>query len=805
MLLFLWRLGLHMKNLVFIFLIFFSHASISAQTGVVRGLVIDDLDRTGLPYANITVDNESKVYTCDSLGNFSLTLDAGYRKLKISFISYETAVMHQIKVDPIKPSYLIIELSNSLNALDEVVVNGAELSRTVETPLSVASIGINEINRLPGTTLDVSKVIKTLPGVLPKVSFGYNIIVRGGASHENKFFMDGIEIPSINHFSVQGVSGGPNGLINVDLLRSANLITAAFPANRYNALSSVLDLNTRQGRSDRLGGKFTLGATDVGLTLEGPLTKNSNFIASYRKSFSEYYLKAFKLPVLPAYSDYNVKFESRWKRNEIKFIAVGGFDQSRLNLDDAQKTDASEALKYNTGYIPEGDQSVHTVGMNYKKYSDIGITNVVLSTSYFRNQAVKYFDNTFEDEDLWYDYDASELATRMRFEQTVYNGDNRLQFGVTAENKNIIIDNYSLDIGPGMNPLLNDFESSLTTLEYGGFVSYNRSMLRDRLNIFAGIRVDGSTYGVLTKNPFQQVSPRISINYKLSERMNLSTSLGSYYQLPPSVILAFSDDNQLINQDRVGYINSQQTAVGYSYQISEDRLVSIEAFYKKYADYPFLLRDSISFANANADYVVVGNQPAASTSEGRAYGLEIFAQKKFNGNDLWSAAYNWSKSEFQDKNGQYVSSSWDTRHFLSLIYARTFGNNWQWGTKFSYASSSPYTPFDVTQSSQVAFWNLNRRGVFDYDKLNSQSLKPFHQLDFRIDKNFYRKKFTTNLYIDIQNIYSSAIEFIPYLVPLRGENGEFLLDPNDPSRYQTEIINSDTGRVLPTIGIIIEL
>jgi hypothetical protein len=794
-----------MKKLVLLISSFFLGANIFAQSGIVNGIVLDAIERTGLPYATITVDDEAKIYNSDSLGKFSLNLKAGFHKLKISFISYEAVILHQVKVDPVKPLDLVVELRTSENALEEIVLKGAGVSRTMETPLSVKSIGINEINRLPGTTLDVSKVLKTLPGVLPKVSFGYNIIVRGGASHENKFFMDGIEIPSINHFSVQGVSGGPNGLINVDILRGANLITAAFPANRYNALSSVLDLNTRQGRSDRLGGKFTLGATDAGLTLEGPLSQNSNFIASFRKSFSEYYLKAFKLPVLPAYSDYNLKFESRWKRNELKIIAVGGFDQSRLNLDDAEKPDASEALQYNTGYIPEGDQSVHTIGMNYKKYSDIGFTNVILSTSYFRNQAVKYFDNTFEAEDLWYDYDASELATRMRFEQTIYNGENSLKFGVSAENKNISLDNYSLDIGPDINPFLNDFESRLTTFEYGAFLSYNRNLLNERLNVFAGLRVDASTYGELTSNPFDQISPRISLNYELNEKMDLSASVGSYYQLPPSVILAFSDDNQLVNQNRVGYINSQQAAIGYSYQISEDRLFSVEAFYKTYSDYPFLLRDSISFANANADYVVVGNQPAESTSVGRAYGLELFAQKKFKGNNLWSAAYNWSKSEFQDKNGEYISSSWDTRHFLSLIYARTFGNNWQWGTKFTYASSSPYTPFDVEKSSQVAFWDLNRRGVFDYSRLNSQSLKPFHQLDFRIDKNIYSKKFTTNLYIDIQNIYSSAIEFIPYLVPVRDENGAFLLDPDDPSRYQTEIINSDTGRVLPTIGVIIEL
>ncbi|GLR16259.1 TonB-dependent receptor [Portibacter lacus] len=778
---------------------------LNAQSGLIQGSVIDFLDRSGLPYANISIDNEAQVFTTDSLGDFSIELKPGYHNVTVSYLSYESKKYHQVKVDPIKPNNLVVTLKQSNVNLDEIVVKGKSQSKTSETPLSIKSIGINEITRLPGTTIDVSKVIKNLPGVLPKVSFGYNIIVRGGASHENKFYIEGIEIPSINHFSVQGVSGGPNGMINVDLLKGANLITGAFPANRYNALSSVLNLNTRSGRTDRLGGKFTLGATDVGLSLEGPLSKNSNFIISGRKSFSEYYLKAFKLPVLPAYSDYNFKFESRWKRNELKIIGIGAVDQSRLNLDDANKPDASVGLLYNTGYIPEGDQNVHTLGLNYKKFSDYGYSTIILSTSYFRNKAIKYFDNSFEQEDLWFDYDATEMKTQARFEQNIYVGDNELRFGVSLENSVFSLDNYAIEIGQENLPFIVDFDSKLSTLAYGAFVSYSRKFLNDKLNIFGGLRMDANSYGDLTQNPLDQVSPRISASYKVTNKSTISTNIGSYYQLPPSTILAYSEDGALVNQNRIGYINSNQLALGYSYQISEDKIVSIETFYKQYDKYPFLLRDSISFANANADYVAVGNQPASSTTKGRAYGVELFIQKKFRKNSLWSASYNYSVSEFEDKNGDFVSSSWDTRHFLNLVYAKTFGKNWQIGGKFTFASASPYTPFDQSASSQKAFWDLNRRGIFDYDQLNTAFLKPFRTLDFRIDKNVYYKKFTANFYLDIQNISSSAIEYIPYLVPVRNEDGSFKLDPENPNQYQTELITSDSGRVLPTIGIIIEI
>lgn len=789
-------------SVIFFFLLF--NSLLYGQSATIRGIIIDEQTRLALPFVNITVDDK-EVVESDSLGNFTTAVIPGYHKMKFSFLSYENVVLHEVKADPIKPVFLEIALKASTNDLDQVTITSGIVNRTSETPLSVRTMGVNEINRMPGATLDVSKLIKNMPGVLPKVSFGYNIIVRGGASHENKFFIDDIEIPSINHFSVQGVAGGPNGLINVDMLRGADLITGAFPADRSNALSSVLNLNTREARQDRLGGKFTLGATDIGLTLEGPISKKTSFIASARKSFSEYYLKVFKLPILPAYTDYNFKLEHKMKKGNLKVIGVGAFDRSRLNIDDASAPDASDRLLYNTGYIPEGDQSVHTLGLNYRRYTDVGFFDLIASSTFFSNKARKYFDNSFEPEDLWIDYNAQEQANKLRFNQTIILGADQFKFGLSLESTNFSIDNYSNEIDPNsLISFVNDYSAQLNALQYGLNISYSKSLLEERLILFAGIRSDASTYGANTRNILDQLSPRLSANYKLSSKSNLSLNVGSYYQLPPSVLLAFSQDDEFVNKERLKYINSRQLAIGYSYQPTEDKIFSIEGFYKKYRDYPYLLRDSISFANANAEYVVVGNQPANSSSEGRAYGLEFFAQKKFRKKSLWTAAYNYSVSEFQDNSGDFISSTWDTRHFMTLAWARTFGKNWQFGAKFTYASPSPYTPFDIGTSSQVTFWDANRRGVFDYGRLNSEYLRPFHQLDLRIDKNYYFDKWSMNLYIDIQNFYSSPIEFIPYLVPQRDENTNFIIDPDDSSRYLMQTINSDTGRVLPTIGIIVE-
>lgn len=127
-----------------------------------------------------------------------------------------------------------------------------------------------------------------MPGVASTASFRNDILIRGGAPNENRFYLDGIEVPNINHFATQGSSGGPVGLINVDFVREVDFYSGAFPANRGNTLSSVLDMKFREGRKDRLGLNFTVGSSDVGLSFEGPKGKKSSFIAYARRSYLQF-------------------------------------------------------------------------------------------------------------------------------------------------------------------------------------------------------------------------------------------------------------------------------------------------------------------------------------------------------------------------------------------------------------------------------------------------------------------------------------------------------------------------------------
>jgi outer membrane receptor protein involved in Fe transport len=264
------------------------------------------------------------------------------------------------------------------------------------------------------------------------------------------------------------------------------------------------------------------------------------------------------------------------------------------------------------------------------------------------------------------------------------------------------------------------------------------------------------------------------------------------------------ENEAFYNRTTLKYIKCKQAALGLEYTNHKGFKFSTEAFHKDYSDYPFLLDDSISFANAMADYVALGHQKAEATGIGRAYGIEILIQQKLKKNFFWMSSYTYIVSEFKDKNDKWAPSSWDNKQFINLLFGKTFNKNWQLGLKWRYSGGTPYSPYDIAASADINTFQVTNRGIFNYDSLNTQRLPAFHQMDLRLDKHYFFKKCNLNLYLDIQNLYRSTIAFLPYLTVQRDEYMQAIVNPNDPNAYLVKIIGSDSGRMLPTIGFILE-
>lgn len=772
-------------------------SSLSAQTGKIIGKVVDQLNNDPVPFSNIYVQGTDYGTVTDSMGSFELNLDPGLYNLEFSFIGYRTSVLYSKSVSNSAPVYLTIELERAQTSLPVVSVLAQQGSFSAHY---TDKIGAYEIVSLPGATMDLSKYIKVLPGVSPKVSFGYNMIVRGGASNENRFFLDDIEIPSITHFAVQGNAGGPNGILNSRILESAELFTDAMPASRSNALSSVMEISSRLGTKEKFTGNFTLGATDWGFVLEGPMGKKSSYVFSARESFSQHMLKAIGLPVLPFYADVHYAQEISFnEKTSLRLLGIGVYDKYTLNLE----ADPSPSLLYNTGYIPEGKQLSYTTGAVLKRFHSRGVNKFIISQNYFENRADKFYDNTYEEADRMIDYRSVEASTKLRYERSIQKDLRNIEYGVSLSNERILSSNFSPSLDAERAIFIKDYESEVDYFRYGLFYKTDWTLGEEnRFLIDFGLRLDGSTYNEKMANPLRQLSPRAGVKYKYSEQLDFRINSGIYFQEPSAVLLSYSDGNQLVNESSLKYIRSNHLSISSHYSNYKNLQGRISLFVKDYSNYPMLLLDGISSANANANYVLVGDQPADASSEGLCYGAEFFAKKKYTGGWSWLTSMSYVVSRFSNMDGELSSSAWDNRFFVNAHLSKRFKNNWTIGARWVGAGGNPYTPYDLERSAQFAYWDTFRRGIADYSRLNEARLPFYHQMDLRVDKQFDFRSWTFTFYLDIQNVYKSEINQIPYLSTVFNEESWTAVpDPTNTSSYLLEQLSSDSGRMLPTLGL----
>lgn len=769
-----------------------------AQTGQIRGRVLNALNNEALPSVSVIIQGTTIGVLSDLDGNYVIPkLSPGLYNLEFKYIGFKSKTVFEIQVTNNKPSVVDALLEEDSKNINEVVVKASAFYKTEESPVSLRTIGVSEIKRNPGGNRDISKAIQSLPGVASTVSFRNDIIIRGGAPNENRFYLDGIEIPNINHFATQGATGGPVGLINVDFVREVDFYSGAFPSNRGNSLSSIFDFKFIDGRKDRVGASLTLGSSDLAAVVEGPIGENTTFIASYRRSYLQLLFRALELSFLPEYNDFQFKVKTKIDdKNELTILGIGAIDNFNLNLD----ANETELQKYQLAVIPDFGQQNYTIGANYKRYRANGFSTLVLSRNYLNNITQKYTNND-ENQPIILDYNSQEIENKLRLEDTQRKGTFKLNYGVNFETSEYRNETYNLTPFGVIN-----YKSKLNFYRYGAFAQASKGVLNQRLQLSLGMRLDANTFNDHMSNPLNQISPRFSASYALTEKISVNFNTGRYYQTPAYTVMGFRDSAGTLLNTNIEYLSVDQVVLGLEYNTLSNLRFTAEGFYKVYGGYPLLLQqgDTIPLANLGADFGVVGDRPVVGLSTGRAYGLELLAQQKLQKGFYGIVALTLVRSEFKDKRGTFVASSWDSRYIVSLTGGKIFKKGWELGSRFRMTGGSPYTPYDLEQSSLIVNYDVNPQGTLDYDQLNTQRLENFYQLDLRLDKKFNFKKVNFNLFLDIQNVTGFQYETQPVFVLDRDANGQAQIDPNDPTKYKTKLLSDPAGSTLPTIGIIIE-
>ena len=766
----------------------------------VKGTVIDKSSRQPLEFINVMIVGLNKGGVTNAEGKFSIgQVPPGIYRLQASAIGYKTVTTPEYILST-RDLHIQIEMEENQTELEGVTVTASPFRRDIESPVSLRIIGLQEIEKSPGANRDISRIVQSYPGVaFSPIGYRNDLIVRGGSPSENRFYLDGVEIPNINHFSTQGASGGPVGILNADLIREVNFYTGAFPTDKGNALSSVLDFKLRDGDMERNSLKATLGASEVSLASNGHLGKKTSYLVSVRQSYLQFLFDMLGLPFLPTFTDAQFKLKTRFDaRNELTVLGLGGIDKMKLNT----KAD-DEDNEYILSYLPKIQQETFTLGAVYRHYAGAHVQSVVASHSYLNNRNTKYQQNDESDPDR--------LMLRLR--STEQNTQLRLENSSSFRNWKVTV-GTSLDYSQYSNTTFQkiytdraqtfDYHTYLGIMRWGLFGTVNYTSIDERFTASLGLRADANNYSAAMKDLSDQLSPRLSLSYQLTEHWSLSGNAGLYYQLPPYTALGFKNNNGLYaNKYALRYMQVSQGSVGLNWRKGDTFEVSVEGFYKDYDRIPLSVADGIPLTCKGNDYGVIGNELLTSTAQGRSYGAELLLKwlvaKKLN----LASSFTLFKSEYRtDKESEYIASAWDNRFIFNLRGTYNLPRHWSVGMKVSCIGGAPYTPYDADKSSLVTAWNAQGKPYYDYTRYNEERLPAFTQVDIRIDKTFYLKRCMLGFYIDLQNIAGSKLKQADVLM-----STGVIKNPDAPiaeQRYVMKSLKQESGTLLPTLGITFE-
>lgn len=766
----------------------------------VKGTVIDKSSRQPLEFINVMIVGLNKGGVTNAEGKFSIgQVPPGIYRLQASAIGYKTVTTPEYILST-RDLHIQIEMEENQTELEGVTVTASPFRRDIESPVSLRIIGLQEIEKSPGANRDISRIVQSYPGVaFSPIGYRNDLIVRGGSPSGNRFYLDGVEIPNINHFSTQGASGGPVGILNADLIREVNFYTGAFPTDKGNALSSVLDFKLRDGDMERNSLKATLGASEVSLASNGHLGKKTSYLVSVRQSYLQFLFDMLGLPFLPTFTDAQFKLKTRFDaRNELTVLGLGGIDKMKLNT----KAD-DEDNEYILSYLPKIQQETFTLGAVYRHYAGAHVQSVVASHSYLNNRNTKYQQND--------ESDPEHLMLRLR--STEQNTQLRLENSSSFRNWKVTV-GTSLDYSQYSNTTFQkvytdraqtfDYHTYLGIMRWGLFGTVNYTSIDERFTASLGLRADANNYSAAMKDLSDQLSPRLSLSYQLTEHWSLSGNAGLYYQLPPYTALGFKNNNGLYaNKYALRYMQVSQGSVGLNWRKGDTFEVSVEGFYKDYDKIPLSVADGIPLTCKGNDYGVIGNELLTSTAQGRSYGAELLLKwlvaKKLN----LASSFTLFKSEYRtDKESEYIASAWDNRFIFNLRGTYNLPRHWSVGMKVSCIGGAPYTPYDADKSSLVTAWNAQGKPYYDYTRYNEERLPAFTQVDIRIDKTFYLKRCMLGFYIDLQNIAGSKLKQADVLM-----STGVIKNPDAPiaeQRYVMKSLKQESGTLLPTLGITFE-
>ena len=757
-----------------------------AQKYTINGYIKDASSGESLIGANIFEKNTLSGTSSNTYGFYSLTLPASDSlTILYSYVGYGAQA---VQLALTQDTTINIELTDNAQ-LDEVVVTATEMDKIQEvTQMSTVSVPIEQIKSLPAFLgeVDVLKTLQLLPGVQSGNEGTSGLYVRGGGPDQNLILLDGVPVYNASHLF------GFFSVFNADAINNVQLIKGGFPARYGGRLSSVIDINMKEGNTQEFHGEGSIGLIGAKLTLEGPIIKDkTSFIVSGRRTWIDLLAR----PLIKSqtggevttgyyFYDLNAKVNHRFSnRDRLYLSAYLGNDQfyARYQYEEAERgttlNDRDEAgLEW--GNITSALRWNHT--FTPKLFSNLSLTYSRYHFDLFNEYRYEYLSDTSNQkltdqgllkyisgiEDLGAKLDMDYIPSPRHF---VRFGGNVIRHTFRPGALNV---KYDDQVGSDQLDTLLGARNTYAT-EFAAYVEDDIEITQ-RLKLNAGAHFSGF---YVNQELYTSLQPRLAARYLLSDKISLKASyarMAQFIHLLTNSGIGLPTDLWVPATDRIRPQNAQQWALGAAREWGNGYEVSLEGYYKT-MDNLIEYREGASFIDVNSDW-----QDKVTVGDGRSYGGELLIQKKEGRTTGWLGyTLSWTDRQFDELNfGKRFPYKYDRRHDVSLAVVHNWKENvevsfaWVFGT--GNAVTLPQEIYSgAPQRSGSSFYSSD---VYYYGERNSFRMRAFHRLDASITFNkktrwgerswvfgVYNAYSRRNpFYIDLEQNYSSPNQFRQY-------------------------------------------
>lgn len=741
-----------MKSLFSLLAFFCLAGLIHAQKYTISGYIEEEGSGEKLIAANVFDARSAQGAVTNTYGFFSLTLPKDTVELSFSYIGYHT-VTHRFYLD--RDTSFTIRLSDEI-ALEAVEVVADRIERIEErTQMSQMDVPVEQIKMVPALLgeVDVLKTLQLLPGVQSGGEGQNGLYVRGGSPDQNLVLLDGVPVYNVSHLL------GIFSVFNADAIKNVTLTKGGFPARYGGRLSSILEINMKEGNLEEFHGEGSIGLISSKLALQGPIKKGkTSFLISGRRTYADLIFKPIinaneepgtDLDVKLHFFDLNAKIQHKFN------------DKHRLFLSGYWGADV-----FANTYTEDGDEFtggtdwgnvISALRWNYQ-ISDKLFANTTATFSKYRIDILAEQASTFEG--LTETYSAKyfsgieDLGAKIDFDY-IPNPNHYIRFGVSATNHR-----YE----PGALTLNAEFvEENFDTLvgSQNAYSTEFAAYLEDDIRwgaLKANIGLHAS--GFMVGNEFYtSLQPRVGLRYLLSNKLSLKGSFSTMTQfinLLTNESFSLPTDLWVPSTERIKPQQSWQAAIGVARTFADQFEVSIEGYYKK-------MHNVLSYKEGASFLFGLENdwQDKVTQGDGESYGVELFVQKKKGRTTGWLGyTLSWNNRTFDEINGgRTFPFRYDRRHDISLVVSHqltdkiTLSGAWVYGTGNAVTLNTFRYPIDLYYNGNPDNPFVDHATVESGGQKNAFRMTSYHRLDLSISFNKKREKYERSWVIGAYNAY----------------------------------------------------